>query len=136
MTFGGSKNQYFWNNSGKPQLIRTKFGRPIHAQVRGRQCIGNFGRDRTSRAKWGIRTTPASPVFFCPEDEMTVCQLSNCRFSPNWPRHVPSKTFGSDFRNFFSFMGHLPPKILDGQIGALQPSPWVTLQNASGYPTL
>ena len=60
--FGNPKNQFFGNNSDKPQLIRAKFG--THAQVKGRQRSRNFGRDWPIGAKWGRgQTTTAEPEF-------------------------------------------------------------------------
>jgi len=58
---GGPKYQSFWNNSGKTQLIRTKFG--THAQVEEQHRLGNFGRDRPGGGKMGARTTLAKSVF-------------------------------------------------------------------------
>ena len=47
----GLKKQCFWNNSGKPQPVRTKYGR--HAQDKGQQGSGNFGCDQPSRDSAG-----------------------------------------------------------------------------------
>jgi len=51
----------FRNKSGKPQLIQTKVGK--HAQLKGRQCPQNFGRDRLSGGKMGGSDVSQTPGF-------------------------------------------------------------------------
>ena len=107
----GPKNQSFRNESGKAQLIRTKFG--IRGHVKGRQRSGNFGCDRPFLAKWGLGQVPRSTSFFCVVIQRTFRQLRNYRFSPNLVTkrssvscHVIRKEI---FENFH-FRGHLPQK--------------------------
>ena len=71
---------FFRNKSCKPQPIQTTFG--THAQVKGRQRLGNFGRDRTNKGKIGCSDISGeASVFFCFVHEMTFRPLLNVRFS-------------------------------------------------------
>jgi len=54
------KNQSFQNNSGKTQLIRTKFR--TYAQVKGQKRSGNCAIGQVG-TKWGVQTSTAQPGF-------------------------------------------------------------------------
>ena len=69
----GPKNQCFRNKSGKAYPIQTKFG--IRGHVKGRQRLGNFGRDRPILGKMGAGTSPAVREFFCVVIHATFRQL-------------------------------------------------------------
>jgi len=42
-----------------------------HAQVKGRQCSQNFGRDQLSGGEMGDSKVSPTPRFFCKKYEMT-----------------------------------------------------------------
>ena len=61
--------------------IRTKFG--THAQVKGRQRLGNFGRDRPSGAKWGLGGLPQSRNLCVCRMLMLMLKKTSGRPSPS-----------------------------------------------------
>jgi len=75
---GGPKIQSYGNNSGKPQTVRTKFG--SCAQVKGDNGQEIFGAFCPVGAKYGVRTTPAEPVFYLFRTQRTILLI--------WLQHV------------------------------------------------
>ena len=101
----------FRNKSGKPQPIRTKFGK--HAQLKGRQRSLNFGHDRLSGGEIGGSDVSPAPGFFCKQYQTNFRQLRNGRFSPNLAttrESVIKRSFWTNIYEKFPFRGHLPPK--------------------------
>jgi len=76
----------FRNKSGKPQPIRTKVG--THAQVKGRQCSRNFGRDRLSGGQNGGSKVSPTPKFFVSNTIWLFGNFATADFRQIWPRHV------------------------------------------------
>jgi len=82
-----------------------------HAQVKGRQRSGFFGRDWLSGDIVWVRTTPVKPVFFGAVNEVLglLRQLPNNEFHQTLLRHMNPFTFYTQniLKGIFK---NLPPK--------------------------
>lgn len=79
MCLWGPKNQFFENNSGKSQPIKTKVGTQVY--VEGRQRLRNFRRDRLREDK--MRGDSRAARVFSAVNQTIFREVPNRRLPPN-----------------------------------------------------
>jgi len=95
ITFGSKKNQFFGNNSGKPQPVRTKLN---YGTCKGQRATTfTYVVIGAIAAKRGLSLSDehARPVFY-PLKQITFSQFPSSYFHQIWPRQVPSKSIRWD----------------------------------------